>query len=80
MASLRDAMQANRARIRELVSQVDFDAAAVRGVAGKQGELKAEMIVLRARQRSAMKALLTDRHRAQLDEMREGKHFPGRHQ
>jgi len=77
MAELRDEMRTNRAQIRELVSQADFDETAVRGMADKQGDLKAEMIVLRARQRSEMKALLTDEQIAQLDEMRKGKYFRG---
>ena len=79
MAKLRDEMRANRAQLRDLTGQSGFDEDAVRGVADKQGDLKAEMIVLRARQRSEMKALLSDEQRAQLDEMRKGKHFRGRH-
>ena len=79
MTGLRDEMRTNRAKIRDLVSQADFDEAAIRGIAGQQGDLEAEMIVLRARQRSEMQALLTDEQRTQLAEMREGKHFRGRH-
>lgn len=77
MAELRDEMRANRTQLRDLTRQAEFDEAAVRGMADRQGDLKAEMIVLRARQRSEIKALLTDEQIAQLDEMREGKHFRG---
>ncbi len=77
MAEMRAEMRANRAQLRDLTRQAELDEAAVRGMADRQGDLKAEMIVLRARQRSEMKALLTDEQIAQLDEMREGKHFRG---
>ena len=77
MAGLRDEMRANRAQIRDLTRLSGFDEDAIRGAADKQGDLKAEMIVLRARQRAEMRALLTDEQRAQLDDMREGKHSRG---
>jgi len=72
-----DEVRANRAQLRDLTRQSGFDEDVVRVVADKQGDLKAEMIVLRARQRSEMKALLSDEQRAQLDEVRKGKHFRG---
>lgn len=74
MVELRDEMRANRVQLRELTRQTPLDEAAVRSIADKQGDLKAEMIVLRARQRSEVKAVLTDEQRAQMDEMRERKH------
>lgn len=72
-----DEVRVNRAQLRDLTRQSGFDEDVVRVVADKQGDLKAEMIVLRARQRSEMKALLSDEQRAQLDEVRKGKHFRG---
>ena len=78
MVELRDRMRANRDQIRDLTLQPDFDEAAVRSVADEQGDLKAEMIVLRARQRSEMKAVLTEEQRARLNEMRKEKRQRGR--
>lgn len=75
MAELRDEMRANWGQLKELTRQTPLDEAAVRSVADNQGDLKAEMIVMRARQRSEMKAVLTDEQRAQLDELRERKHL-----
>lgn len=75
MAELRDEMRANRGQLKGLTRQTPLDEAAVRSVAVKQGDLKAEMIVMRARQRSEMKAILTDEQRAELGEIRERKHL-----
>lgn len=75
MTNLRDEIRANRGQLKELTRQTPLDEAAVRSVADKQGELKAEMIVMRARERSEMKAVLTDEQRAELDEMRGRKHL-----
>lgn len=78
MVELREKIRANRDQIRELIRQPDFDEAAIRSVADEQGDFKADMIVLRARQRSGMRAVLTDEQRDQLDEMPKRKHFRGR--
>ncbi len=69
MVKLREQMRDNRAQLRDLAGKTDFDEAAVRGIADKQGDLKAETIVLRVRQRHEMTAVLTDEQRVQLDEM-----------
>jgi Spy/CpxP family protein refolding chaperone len=73
MVKLREQMRENRVQLKNLAGKTDFDEAAVRSIADKQGDLKANMIVLRARQRHAMKAVLTDEQRVQLDDMRERK-------
>ncbi|MEE4378135.1 MAG: Spy/CpxP family protein refolding chaperone [Candidatus Competibacteraceae bacterium] len=70
MASLRDQMKANREQLRELSQQSPFDETAVRNVADTQGDLKANMIVLRAQQRAEINAILTDEQRAQWEEKR----------
>jgi protein CpxP len=77
MKGLREQMRANRAQLRDLTQQAEFDEAAVRNVADEQGDLKAEMIVLRARQRHEMKAVLTDEQRVKLDEMWQRKNHRG---
>jgi len=69
MANLREQMRENRIQLRDLAGKTDFDETAVRSIADEQGDLKAETIVLRARQRHEMKAVLTDEQRVQLDEM-----------
>lgn len=69
MVKLREQIRENRVQLRDLAGKADFDEAAVRSIADKQGDLKAETIVLRARQRHEMKAVLTDEQRVQLDEM-----------
>jgi len=78
MGELRDKLQVNRDKLRDLVRQTEFDESVVRRIADEQGDMKAEMIVLRARQRSEMRAVLNDDQLARLDEMRKGKHHRGR--
>lgn len=77
MVKLRDQMRENRGKLRDLAGTTDFNEAAVRSIADKQGDLKAETIVLRARQRHAMQAVLTDEQRVQLDEMRKHRKHRG---
>lgn len=74
---LRDRMRQNRSELRELTRQADFDESAIRRLAEKQGDLKAEMIVLRARQRADLGTILTGEQRARLQQMRVRK--PHRH-
>lgn len=69
MVKLRDQMRENRGQLRDLAGQADFDEAAVRSIADKQGDLKAETMLLRARQRHEMRVVLTDEQRVQLDQM-----------
>ena len=71
---LRDRMRQNRSELRELSRQADFDEAAIRRLAEKQGDLKAEMIVLQARQRADLGTILTEEQRARLQQMRMRKH------
>lgn len=78
MSALRDKMEVNRSEIRELVQSDDYDEDAVRRVADEQGDLRAEMIVLRAQMRHDMKNVLNDDQVAQLDDIRPGKHRRGR--
>jgi Spy/CpxP family protein refolding chaperone len=77
MANLREQIRENRTQLRELAGQAEFDEAAVRSIAERQGDLKAETIVLRARQRHEMKAVLTDDQRVQLEEMWKRKNHRG---
>lgn len=77
MDQLRGEMRTNRSQLKELIRQTPLDKAAVRGIAEKQGDLKTEMIVLRAQQRSEIKAVLTDDQRARLEQMRERKQSRG---
>ena len=65
MVSLRDQMMANREQLRELSQQRPFDETAVRDAADTQGDLKANMIVLRVQRRAQINAILTDEQRAQ---------------
>lgn len=70
MNELREAMKENRVRLDELKQQETFDEDRIRELAGKQGELKAEMMVLRAGQRNQINAILTDEQRGQRDKWR----------
>ncbi|ABA57196.1 hypothetical protein Noc_0677 [Nitrosococcus oceani ATCC 19707] len=69
MSDQRDKMQANREQLRSLTTQSPLDEAAVRTVADAQGDLEADMIVLRAQQRAKINAILTDEQRAELEDM-----------
>ena len=73
MIELGDKMKANGEQLRELTQQSPLNEAEVRRVADAQGDLKTEMIVLRAQQRAKIDAVLTDEQRAQLKEMRDKK-------
>lgn len=70
MTELRDAMQENRKQFRELNQQETFDEAKVREIATSQGDLKTEMMVLRAGQQHEINAVLTEEQRAQKAEWR----------
>lgn len=69
MSDQRDKMQANREQLRALMMQSPLDETAVRKVADAQGDLKADMIMLRAQQRAKINAILTDEQRAELEDM-----------
>ena len=70
MSNQRDKMQENREQLRALMQQSPLNEAQVRKVADAQGDLKADMIVLRAQKRAKINTVLTDDQRAQLEEMR----------
>ena len=70
MSDQRNKLQANLEQLRELMQQSPFNEAEVRNIADAQGDLKADMIVLRAQQRTKINAVLTDDQHAQLEKMR----------
>ena len=70
MSDLRSELQASRKKLRELMQTSPIDEAEVRNIAETQGDLKADMIVLRAQQRAEINAVLTDEQRTQWVEMR----------
>lgn len=69
-SDLRSELQQNRESLRELSSKTPFDEVKVRELADKQGDLKADMIVLRAQRRSQISAILTEEQREQMQYMR----------
>ncbi len=69
ISAQRDKMQANREQLRSLTMQRPLDVAAVRTFADAQGDLNADMIVLRAQQRAKINTILTDEQRAELEDM-----------
>jgi len=70
MSDRREKMQASREQLKELIQQSPLNETEVRKVADAQGDLKADMIVLRAQQRAKINAILTDDQRIQLEDMR----------
>ena len=56
-------------QLRELMQQTPLNEAQVRMIADAQGDLKADMIVLRAQQQTKINTVLTNDQRAQLEEM-----------
>lgn len=75
ISALREKMRENRKQLRELSQKTPFNETDVRKLAEAQGDVKAEMIVLRMQQRSQIQALLTEEQRVQMKEMREKKHW-----
>ena len=72
MKDQHDKLRANRKQLRSLTMQNTLDEAALRKLADVQGDLKADMIVLRAQQRAKINGILTGEQRAKLAE-RDGK-------
>ncbi len=70
MSDQHDKMQENRKQLRALMQQSPLNEAEVRKIADTQGDLKADMIVLRAQQHATIHAVLTDEQRAQWKETR----------
>lgn len=62
---LHEDMQANREQLREAMSANAFDEAKITELANAQGDLKAKMIIERARTKSGIHAILTEEQRSQ---------------
>ncbi len=67
---LRDQMQDNRTELRDAMAD-KADLETIRGLADKQGEQVARMIVLRAERRDKINGVLTEEQRQQLVDMRD---------
>lgn len=74
ITALREKMRDNRKQLKELAQTSPFNEAEARKLADAQGDLKADMIVLRMQQRSKMHDILTEEQRMQMKEMREKRH------
>jgi len=61
-----DKLRANREQLKSLMKQSPLDEAALRKVADTQGDLKADLIVLRAQQRAKIGDILSSEQRAKL--------------
>lgn len=61
-----DGLRANRKEMRGAMHSETFDEQAVRRIADRQGDLVADMIVLRGKVKSQVSALLTEEQRQQL--------------
>ena len=70
MRDLRDEMQDNRSDLREAMSE-NADLETIRGLALKQGDQVARMIMLRAEIRGKVNDVLTPEQREQLTDMRD---------
>ncbi|MGE5239579.1 MAG: Spy/CpxP family protein refolding chaperone [Chloroflexota bacterium] len=68
-APLRQQLAEYREQIRQASLAETFDEAAVRAIAGKEAQLKTELIVSRARVKSQINALLTPEQRVQADKI-----------
>jgi len=83
MQPLREALAANREKVRALVNAESFDENAVRSLAAEEATTRTELLVLRTRMQQQIHALLTPEQRALADRlqpmMREGRgHGQGR--
>lgn len=74
MRELRDKMRANREQLQALGQGGALDETELRRLADAQGQLMAEMIVLRAKTRSEISAVLSEEQRRQREEMRQQRH------
>jgi len=70
LTEFREKMQENRKQLRTLTQTAPLNEASVRKIADAQGDLKADMIVLRVQQRAKINSILTEDQRAKLKEMR----------
>lgn len=74
MRALREQMRANHEQLRALGQGGTPDESELRRLANVQGQLMADMIVLRTKMRSEIHAVLSDEQRHQLEQMREQRH------
>ena len=74
ITALREKMRETRKQLKQLAHTNPYNEAEVRKLADAQGDLKAEMIVLRMQQRSKISNVLTEEQRTQMKEMREKRH------
>jgi len=65
------ALRANRSELEAARETGDFDEAKVKALAERQGELVAEMIVLKSRVQSEVQALLSDEQRERMESLHE---------
>ena len=70
-------MVENRKQLRTVMNRGTYDEAKVQQLAQAQGNLKAEMIVLRTKTQSQIRNVLTDQQREQLQQMRTRHGFYG---
>ena len=64
-----DKLRANREQLKSLMKQSPLDEAALRKIADIQGDLKADLIVLRAQQWAKIGDILSSEQRAKLVDM-----------
>ena len=69
--ALRDQLREGREQIRRLGAEGDFNEEEVEALAEVQGDIMAELIVLKASMHSRIAAVLTDEHREAYAEMGE---------
>ena len=72
--ALRENMQQNREALRNLMTTDSPNEADIRALAETQGQFKANMIVMKAKTRQAIAAVLTDEQKAKMQAMRDKRH------
>ena len=72
--ALRENMQQNREALRNLMTTDNPNEADIRALAETQGQFKADMIVMKAKTRQAIAAILTDEQKAKMQSMRDKRH------
>ncbi|MCH9696628.1 MAG: Spy/CpxP family protein refolding chaperone [Gammaproteobacteria bacterium] len=68
---IKDVMQQNRDTLRSLTQAVPVDTNTIQQVADSQGELFAQLIVLKTEKRIALRSILTDEQLEKLEELHE---------
>lgn len=69
--ALHDNMQQNRETLRKLMASENPAEADIRAIADTQGQLKADMIMMRTQTKLAIQAVLTDEQKAKMQRMRD---------